>query len=62
MWFTRVSINNPVFATMAMAALCVLGLFSYNQLRVERLPDIAPPIVFVAVAIRAPRPTPPRPS
>ena len=50
MWFTRVSINNPVFATMAMAALCVLGLFSYSQLRVERLPDIAPPIVFVSVA------------
>ena len=35
MWFTRVSINNPVFATMVMAALCVLGLFSYSQLRVE---------------------------
>jgi len=50
MWFTRVSINNPVFATMTMAALCVLGLFSYNQLRVERLPDISPPIVFIAVA------------
>ncbi len=50
MWFTRVSINNPVFATMAMAALCVLGLFSYSQLRVERLPDISPPIVFVSVA------------
>ena len=50
MWFTRVSINNPVFATMVMAALCVLGLFSYSQLRVERLPDITPPIVFVVVA------------
>ncbi len=50
MWFTRVSINNPVFATMAMVALCVLGLFSYSQLRVERLPDISPPIVFVSVA------------
>ncbi|CAN5319514.1 nodulation protein NolG [soil metagenome] len=50
MWFTRVSINNPVFATMVMAALCVLGLFSYSQLRVERMPDIAPPIVFVSVA------------
>jgi multidrug efflux pump subunit AcrB len=50
MWFTRVSIANPVFATMMMAALCVLGLFSYSQLRVERLPDIAPPIVWVAVA------------
>ena len=50
MWFTRVSIDNPVFATMAMTALCVLGLFSYSQLRVERLPDISPPIVFVSVA------------
>jgi len=50
MWFTRVSIANPVFATMVMAALCVLGLFSYSQLRVERLPDITPPIVFVAIA------------
>ena len=50
MWFTRVSIANPVFATMMMAALCVLGLFSYSQLRVERLPDITPPIVFVSVA------------
>ena len=50
MWFTRVSINNPVFATMIMVALCVLGLFSYNQLGVERMPDITPPIVFVSVA------------
>ena len=49
MWFTRVSINNPVFATMVMAALCVLGLFSYGQLGVERLPDITPPNVFVSV-------------
>jgi len=50
MWFTRVSIDNPVLATMVMAALCVLGLFSYGRLRVERLPDITPPIVFVLVA------------
>jgi multidrug efflux pump subunit AcrB len=50
MWFTRVSINNPVFATMVMVALCVLGIFSYSQLRVERLPDISPPVVFVSIA------------
>ena len=43
MWITRVSINNPVFATMVMVALCVLGLFSYNKLGVEQLPDIQPP-------------------
>ena len=50
MWFTRVSIANPVFATMVMVALCVLGIFSYSQLRVERIPDISPPVVFVSVA------------
>jgi CzcA family heavy metal efflux pump len=50
MWFTRVSINNPVFATMVMVALCVVGLFSYHQLGVERIPDVSPPIVFVSVA------------
>jgi multidrug efflux pump subunit AcrB len=30
MWMTRVSINHPVFATMVMVALTVLGLFAYN--------------------------------
>ena len=38
MWITRTSISQPVFATMVMVALCVLGLFSYNRLRVERMP------------------------
>ena len=50
MWITRVSINNPVFATMVMVALCVLGLFAYNKLGVEQIPDVSPPIAFVDVA------------
>jgi len=50
MWMTRVAINNPVFATMVMVALCVLGLFSYNRLGVEQLPDISPPVVFISVS------------
>src|SRR5437868_1364119 len=49
MWMTRTSINNPVFAAMVMVALCVLGLFSYNRLRVERMPDITVPFVFIQV-------------
>jgi len=49
MWMTRVSINNPVFATMVMVALCVLGLFAYMRVGVEQLPDVAPPVVFVDV-------------
>jgi len=49
MWITRTSINQPVFATMVMVAICVLGLFSYNALRVERMPDITVPFVFIQV-------------
>jgi HAE1 family hydrophobic/amphiphilic exporter-1 len=47
MWFTRVSINNPVFATMLMAALLVLGAFSYSRLPVEQFPDVSFPVVVV---------------
>jgi len=47
MWFTRISIHNPVFATMMMAALLVLGLFSYNRLPVEQFPDVSFPVVVV---------------
>lgn len=47
MWFTRVSIRNPVFATMMMAALLVLGLFSYHRLPVEQFPDVSFPVVVI---------------
>jgi multidrug efflux pump subunit AcrB len=49
MWMTRVSIQNPVFATMVMVALCVLGLFSYSKLGVEQMPDISFPGAMVDV-------------
>lgn len=48
MWFTRVSIQHPVFATMMMVAFVVLGLFSYNRLSVEQFPDVAFPVVIIA--------------
>jgi hydrophobe/amphiphile efflux-1 (HAE1) family protein len=50
MWMTRVSINNPVFATMVMVALTVLGAFSYQRLRVEAMPDVRPPYVSIQVS------------
>ncbi len=49
MWITRVSINNPVFATMVMVALCVLGLASLHRLGVEQMPDISFPGAWVEV-------------
>ncbi|MFC5498059.1 efflux RND transporter permease subunit [Caenimonas terrae] len=47
MWFTRVSLNNPVFATMVMLALVVLGLFSYQRLQVDQFPNIDFPVVVI---------------
>ena len=47
MWFTRVSIDNPVFATMMMAALLVLGVFSYSRLPIEQFPDVSFPVVVI---------------
>jgi HAE1 family hydrophobic/amphiphilic exporter-1 len=47
MWFTRISIGNPVLATMMMVAFVVLGLFSYKRLRVDQFPDVTFPVVVV---------------
>ncbi|ABM94004.1 efflux RND transporter permease subunit [Methylibium petroleiphilum] len=47
MWFTRVSIANPVMATMVMLAFVVLGLFSYQRLSVDQFPNIDFPTVVV---------------
>ncbi|MBU1359260.1 MAG: efflux RND transporter permease subunit [Gammaproteobacteria bacterium] len=47
MWFTRVSLANPVFATMLMLALVVLGIFSYQRLAVDQFPNIDFPVVVV---------------
>jgi HAE1 family hydrophobic/amphiphilic exporter-1 len=49
MWFTRVSIANPVMAVMVMLAFVVLGLFSYQRLKVDQFPDIDFPTVVVQI-------------
>ena len=47
MWFTRVSLQNPVFATMVMLAFVVLGLFAYQRLKVDQFPNIDMPVVVI---------------
>ena len=47
MWITRTSIANPVFATMVMVAITVLGGFSYARLKVEQMPDVSLPFVYI---------------
>jgi HAE1 family hydrophobic/amphiphilic exporter-1 len=47
MWFTKISLKNPVFATMLMLAFVVLGLFSYQRLKIDQFPNIDFPVVVI---------------
>ena len=47
MRITQISVNNPVFATMMMVALVVMGLFANQRLSVDQMPDITFPFVQV---------------
>ena len=46
MFLSDVSIKRPVFATMLMVALLVLGLVSYQRLAIDEYPDITYPVVM----------------
>ncbi|WP_439112671.1 efflux RND transporter permease subunit [Hydrogenophaga sp.] len=50
MWFTQISLRNPVFATMVMVAFVVLGLFSFQRLQIDQFPNIDFPVVVVTTA------------
>jgi HAE1 family hydrophobic/amphiphilic exporter-1 len=47
MFLSDVSIKRPVFATMMMLALIVLGVVSYRRLAVDEYPDVTYPVVVV---------------
>ncbi len=47
MFLSNLSIKQPVFATMMMLALAVLGIASYVQLKTDQFPNIDFPVVTV---------------
>ena len=47
MFISDVSIKRPVFATMMMLALVVLGVVAYKRLAIDEYPDITYPTVIV---------------
>jgi hydrophobic/amphiphilic exporter-1 (mainly G- bacteria), HAE1 family len=47
---SSVAIRQPVFTAMLMAALVVLGLFSFRRLGIDEYPDVSIPIVSVRTA------------
>ncbi len=50
MFLSDVSIRRPVFATMMMVALVVLGVVSYRKLAIDEYPDVTYPIVVAQTA------------
>ena len=50
MFLTRISVSQPVFATMIMVAILVFGVYSYQRLPIEQLPDIDLPVVAVVAS------------
>lgn len=50
MWMTRVAIKNPVFCTMVMLALMVMGAVSYFRLPIDAMPEVNLPFAFTVVA------------
>ena len=56
MFLSDVSIKRPVFATMMMVALVVLGVVSYRRLAIDEYPDITYPVVVVQTTYRGASP------
>ncbi|NTV47178.1 MAG: efflux RND transporter permease subunit, partial [Chlorobiales bacterium] len=50
MTLTELSIKRPTIVVVIFSVLTVLGLFSYNSLKYELLPDITPPFVTISVS------------
>ena len=56
MFLSDVSIKRPVFATMMMVALVVLGIVSFRRLAVDEYPDVTYPVVVVQTTYRGASP------
>jgi len=50
MFLTRISVAQPVFAAMVMVAIMVFGIYSFQRLPIEQLPDVDFPVVAVVVS------------
>ena len=52
----QICIRRPVFATMLIVALVVMGLYSYGELGVDFFPRVEFPIVTVTTTLRGASP------
>lgn len=50
MFLTRISVSHPVFATMMMVALLVMGAFSLQRLGLDQYPNVDVPVAVVVTS------------
>ena len=56
MWISDTSIKRPVFATMVIMALVVLGIVSYPEIGVDLFPKVDFPIVSISTVLKGASP------
>ncbi|MCX8069011.1 MAG: efflux RND transporter permease subunit [Thermodesulfovibrionales bacterium] len=56
MWLADTSIKRPVFATMVISALVLLGVVSYPSIGVDLFPKIEFPIINITTTLKGARP------
>ena len=56
MWISDISIKRPVFATMVIMALVVLGIVSYPEIGVDLFPKVDFPIVSIRTVLEGASP------
>ncbi|MFZ2446185.1 MAG: efflux RND transporter permease subunit [Syntrophobacteraceae bacterium] len=52
MFLSELSIRRPVFATVMMLALVILGIFSYRHLNIDMYPDVEIPVLTITTVYK----------
>src|SRR5512134_3813652 len=50
-WLARISVKRPVFATVLILVVCVVGVTGYLGLGVDRFPKVELPMVLVSTPV-----------
>jgi multidrug efflux pump subunit AcrB len=50
-WLAQLCVKRPVFATVLILVICVVGIFGYQKLGVDRFPKIDLPIITVTTRL-----------
>src|SRR5262245_53056631 len=56
-WLSNISVRRPVFASVLMLVIVVIGLVGYRSLRVDKFPKINFPMVVITTAYPGASPT-----